>query len=329
MSGEFTPSEETKRGYFTYTSEKTGINKRRELEYGVVDGLAVFEGDIILGSEQEIADAEDTGMRRLEAEEMYDELPASPEAGTVVEAAVIVGIAHNLWPEPLIPYTIDSDLPHPELVEQALGHWEKHTVLSFVPRQDEVDYITFVPANACRSYVGRQGGQQVIQLAPIFSPGTVIHEIGHALGLWHEQSREDRDEYVTIHWENILPNCEHNFTQRIADGDDVGLYDYDSIMHYPSFAFTRNNLDTITPPAGVKIGQRNALSLGDIAGINGLYGEGVLYVGNTSSKALHNRDCRWVDRMADSNKRYFTALEQALASGYRACRSCFPRQDLD
>jgi hypothetical protein len=326
MSGEFTPSEETKRGYFTYTAEKTGTHKQKELRYGVVDGLAVFEGDIILGTENEIVDAEGVGFGIIEAGESLDELPEAPEAGTVVRGLVIVGTAHNLWPEPRIPYTIDPALSHPEIVEEALSHWEKHTVLGFIPRQDEEDYITFQPAQASRSYVGRQGGQQVIQLASIFSPGTVIHEIGHAVGLWHEQSREDRDDYVTIHWENILPNCEHNFTQRIADGDDVGDYDYASIMHYPSFAFSRNNLDTITAPPGVKIGQRNGLSLGDIAGINGLYGEGVLYVGNTSSKAFHNRGCHWVDRMAASNKRYFTELEQALASGYRACRSCFPQQ---
>jgi astacin len=329
MSGEFVPSEETRRGYFTYTSEKTGASKQKELEYGVVDGFAVFEGDIIVGTERGIREAEGIGSERIIAEESLDELPGEPEVGMVVKGLVVVGVAHNLWPAPRIPYTIDPGLSQPVLVEQALRHWEKHTVLSFVPRQDEVDYLTFEPGQASRSYVGRQGGQQVIQLAPIFSPGTVIHEIGHALGLWHEQSREDRDEYVTIHWENILPNCEHNFTQRIADGDDVGDYDYDSIMHYPSFAFSRNNMDTITAPAGVKIGQRNGLSLGDIAGINGLYGEGVLYVGNTSSKAFHNRDCHWVDRMAASNKRYFTELEQALAGGYRACRACFPKLDVD
>ena len=317
MTGEFVPSGETKRGRFTYLSEKTGRPKHRELEYGIVDGLAVFEGDIILGTEEELAVAEDAGAPQPDADEGSDPLSGILEV-------VIVSSPEQLWPEPVIPYTIDPALLHQDFVADAIAHWEKHTPLRFVTRQDEEDYITFRPSTSSRSYAGRKSGQQFIELAPLFSPGTVIHEIGHALGLWHEQSREDRDDYVTINWENIIPGCEHNFTQRIADGDDVGTYDYDSIMHYPSFAFSTNNLDTITAPPGVTIGQRNRLSLGDIEGISGLYGEGVFYVGNRSSRALHERDCRWVDRMAASNKTYFTALEQAIAHGYRACRSCFP-----
>lgn len=58
--------------------------------------------------------------------------------------------------------------------------------------------------------------------------------------MWHEQSREDRDDYITILWDNIQPQYIHNFSQHIADGDDVGQYDYCSIMHYPAEAFSRN-----------------------------------------------------------------------------------------
>ena len=62
---------------------------------------------------------------------------------------------------------------------------------------------------------------------------------------------------------------EHNFNQHITDGDDVGAYDFGSIMHYPRNAFSVNGTDTITPlaalPPGVVIGQRTGLSAGDIA----------------------------------------------------------------
>ena len=96
--------------------------------------------------------------------------------------------------------------------------------------------------------------------------------MGHVVGLWHEQSREDRDTYVKILWENMQPDLTYNFTQNIYDGDDIGLYDYGSIMHYPTSGFSANGKPTIeTIPPGIPIGQRAGLSAGDIAAVKRMY----------------------------------------------------------
>jgi hypothetical protein len=98
------------------------------------------------------------------------------------------------------------------------------------------------------------------------------------VGLWHEQSREHRELWVRINTANIQPGRAHNFEQHISDGDNIGPYDYGSIMHYGPTDFgiidpvTGNpmvTIDALQPiPPGVVMGQRNALSAGDIAAAN-------------------------------------------------------------
>ena len=58
------------------------------------------------------------------------------------------------------------------------------------------------------------------------------HVLGHALGFRHEQSRPDRDDYVTIKTENIKENKTNNFLKDDTLDSHRISYDYGSVMHY-------------------------------------------------------------------------------------------------
>ncbi len=228
----------------------------RAVQYVAVDGLAMFEGDIVLGTVEEV--------------ERASEALRAQVSGALPESVIISG-AQFRWPNCTVPFTVDPALPNQARVTDAIAHWQANTGFRFVARTGEADFVTFRPSTGCSSSVGRRGGQQFVNLAAGCTTGNTIHEIGHTIGFWHEQSREDRDAFVTIHWDKIQAGLEHNFNQHIADGDDVGPYDYGSIMHYPRNAFSTDGSDTITPlnPAAT-IGQRTALSAGDIASANAM-----------------------------------------------------------
>ena len=229
------------------------------ITYEVIGNYAITEGDIIIDR-----------VATLNAK----------------HASVVTGINGTLWPQGLLPFEISEDLPisNKLAVLQAIVLWQKKTNLRFVEltsknRSEYPDYISFVPGydRTCASFVGKQKGAQIIILSPRCDTMNTVHEIGHASGLWHEQSREDRDNYVRILWENIEEEHRFNFEQHLTDGRDVKEYDYDSIMHYGPNAFSKNGFKTIVPLVeNVEIGQRSHLSEMDIAAINSMYpfGEG-------------------------------------------------------
>lgn len=253
---------------------------RKALNYANMDGLAIFEGDIILGTVEEVEAALQAGADAVKM--ILDAGGVVNDTGPVLQSIGITEGANrvNRWPDGRIPYQIASSLTSPSRVTDAIAHWESRTRIRFVLRTAAnatqfPDYVEFVGGSGCSSQVGRRGGRQIVTLGTSCSVGNAIHEIGHTIGLWHEQSREDRDTFVRIQWANITPGMEHNFDQHIADGDDLGPYDYGSIMHYPLTAFSRNGLPTIvtlqTIPPGVVVGQRTALSTGDVNGVHQMY----------------------------------------------------------
>jgi hypothetical protein len=232
---------------------------RRMVSYQVIDGLAIFEGDIILGKAADLARATALGA-------------GAPARDGVAPDSTSRSNTSYRWPNGVVPYEIDSAFSAGQKlsIQAALDHWNNNTPYWFRPRAGESDYMKFVTGSGCSSPVGRQGGEQDVTLASGCSTGNAIHEIGHVVGLWHEQSRADRGSFISINWNNIQQGLSAQFqtyAQQGNDGQDLFGFDFNSIMLYGSFAFSANGMPTMTRLNGTTFNaQRTGLDEEDIAG---------------------------------------------------------------
>ncbi|XP_067014870.2 zinc metalloproteinase nas-7 [Anabrus simplex] len=210
------------------------------------------------------------------------------ELGEYAEGDILFPMARNglaaestRWPDGKVYYQISPSFSQKDvdLIQLAFKHYHEYTCIKFLPYTGkEQDYIYVTKENTgCWSSVGRTGGPQQLNLQSpgcTSTVGTPIHEFMHALGFLHEQNRWERDQYVSILWQNIQSGRDDNF--KAADKsttEDFGVpYDYYSVMHYSSHAFSINGRPTIlAKDANAELGQRKGLSKGDIKKINSMY----------------------------------------------------------
>lgn len=183
------------------------------------------------------------------------------------------------WKFP-IPYILSDslDLNAKGAVHQAFEMYRLKSCVDFKPYEGEKTYIKFEKRDGCWSYVGDLQNGQVLSLGPGCDHKAVIeHELLHALGFYHMQSRQDRDDYVKIWLDQVIEGLEHNFN-KYDDSFVTDLntpYDYESIMHYRPFAFNKDPaIPTITtniPEFFKIIGQYLDFSEMDIVRLNRMY----------------------------------------------------------
>ncbi|GBM84367.1 Astacin-like metalloprotease toxin 1 [Araneus ventricosus] len=188
----------------------------------------------------------------------------------------------RLWPDGIVPYILDPGLEeaikYTFLIDRAMDDYKKKTCIRFIPRTNEKDYIRLHPGQGCYSFVGRVGGPQIVSLGKGCGwQGTITHELGHAVGFYHEQNRSDRDDYLTIYWENIKEGQEDQFF-KLSPLQTINLtpFDYESVMLYGSLTFSRDKASRLRTMEGkdgryLKDVNTKQLSKDDAERINKLY----------------------------------------------------------
>ncbi|CAF1462234.1 unnamed protein product [Adineta steineri] len=241
-----------------------------------------------------------------------DMVPPPDSNSVSARGLVIEPAATNQWPGGIVPYEFASNICSYNLymyinsntdsyflatndalfIEVQMRAMENLTMVNntqcikFRPKNaSDLYFITILNGSGCSAPVGSWGTRNVVRPVSLLHglhdtcmvSGIVQHELSHVLGMHHEQSRPDRDSYVSIQWANIDPANIQDFVKYNASEVNTLMtsYDYASVMHYGWNAFAINaSAPTIIPTmnSSAVLGQRVQLSPVDIIEIQRYYG---------------------------------------------------------
>ncbi|XP_050087684.1 zinc metalloproteinase nas-4-like [Anopheles aquasalis] len=191
------------------------------------------------------------------------------------------------WPNATIPYMFDESLlntPQRTIIRAAMEVLQHRTCVRFVERSREVQHllITAEETSGCWADTGQQTGTTYLNLPSYCtqSIGTILHELLHALGFLHQHTRPDRDRYVCVRYENVLPQPSALYNYEIVwPWTHLAFplpYDFESIMHYTPdmYSIAPGRSMTMVPrhPWNIsQLGQRNHLTEHDVLAIHFVY----------------------------------------------------------
>lgn len=189
----------------------------------------------------------------------------------------------------VVPFAFASsiDANTKNVIREAIQEYKTRSCVDWTETTDTSQYhVEFIKGQGCYSYIGdasgflaSQGKQPISIGNGCAFKGTVIHEMLHCMGFFHEQSRPDRDDYVAIYLENLISqNLKNNFDKQsaaIVDSQGIG-YDINSVMHYGPDYFAKQGTYTILKkvPGGDPVyfkANREDFSPSDIKQLNLMY----------------------------------------------------------